>query len=97
MKQGLGYQTAEAVAGLLMRELKAAAVAITDTERILAHAGIGAAVHMPGEEINSPLCRKALATGELQIADSHEQIQPYHGALGAAIIVPISQALRKRG
>jgi two-component system sensor histidine kinase LytS len=97
LKQGLTYRTAEAVAGLLMRELKAAAVAITDTERILAHAGIGITLHLPGEAIKSELLHKAIATGELQIADSHEQIQPQHAALGAAIIVPITQGGGSQG
>jgi two-component system sensor histidine kinase LytS len=97
LKQGLTYKTAEAVAGLLMRELKAAAVAITDTERILAHAGIGITQHLPGEAIQSELLHKAIATGEMQIADSPEHIQPKHAALGAAIIVPITQGGRVAG
>jgi two-component system, LytTR family, sensor histidine kinase LytS len=97
LKQGLTYKTAEAVAHLLTRELKAAAVAITDTERILAHAGIGTMLNVPGEGIKSELSHKAIATGELQVAESHEQIQPYHTALGAAIIVPITQGGRVAG
>lgn len=97
LKQGLTFKTAAAVAGLLKRELKAAAVAITDRERILAHAGIGTQQHVPGESIKSELSRKAIETGEQQIAYSHEQIQPHHASLGAAIIVPITEGGKVAG
>jgi two-component system sensor histidine kinase LytS len=97
LKQGLTYQSAEAIAGLLLRELKTAAVAVTDAENILAHAGFGAVQRIPGEKIKSELSRQAIATGMLQIAYSYEEIQPNHRALGAAIIVPITQAGRVAG
>jgi two-component system sensor histidine kinase LytS len=92
LKQGLTYQSAEAIARLLLRELNTAAVAVTDTEHILAHEGFGAMILIPGEPIRSELSRQAIATGEMQIAYNHEEIQPNHKALGAAIIVPIKQA-----
>lgn len=97
LKQGLTFETAAAVANLLTRELKASAVAITDTQQILAHGGTGAALMVPGEPIKSELSRKAIQTGELQIADSRELIQPYHAALGAAIIVPLFEGGKVAG
>ena len=47
LKQGLTFHTAAAVANLLTRELKASAVAITDTQHILAHSGTGSALMVP--------------------------------------------------
>ncbi|SDN70598.1 two-component system, LytT family, sensor histidine kinase LytS [Paenibacillus sp. yr247] len=97
LKQGLTYQSAEAIARLLLRELKTAAVAVTDSEKILAHVGFGAMILIPGEPIRSELSRQAIATGKMQIAFNHEEIQPNHKVLGAAIIVPIKQAGRVAG
>ena len=92
LKQGLTYQSADAIARLLLRELKTAAVAVTDVENILAHAGLGDKILIPGERIRSELSRQAIGTGKLQIALNYEDIQPNHTVLRAAIIVPIKQA-----
>ena len=92
LKQGLTYQSADAIARLLLMELKTAAVAVTDAENILAHAGLGDRILIPGEPIRSELSRQAIGTGKLQIALNHEDIQPNHRLLRAAIIVPIKQA-----
>ncbi|MGV2787114.1 sensor histidine kinase, partial [Clostridium perfringens] len=89
LKQGLTYRTAQAVATLLLRELKTTAVAITDTERFLAHAGAASRTIDPGEEITSDLTKNVIATGELRIIENAEDIQPRHPALGAAILVPM--------
>ncbi|MCM3268551.1 histidine kinase [Paenibacillus elgii] len=89
LKQGLTFETAEAAANVLRRELRASAVAITDTKQILAHAGTGMMPGIQGTPIASELSRKAVQTGEIQIARTKEQIQPHHPAIGAAIIVPI--------
>lgn len=89
LKQGLTYRTAQAVATLLLHELKTTAVAITDTERFLAHAGAASRTIDPGEEITSDLTKNVIATGELRIIENAEDIQPRHPALGAAILVPM--------
>ncbi|KEQ24714.1 histidine kinase [Paenibacillus tyrfis] len=89
LKQGLTFETAEAAASVLRRELRASAVAVTDTEKILAHAGTGMMPGIQGTPIASELSRKAVQTGEIQIAKTKGQIQPHHPAIGAAIIVPI--------
>jgi two-component system sensor histidine kinase LytS len=88
LKQGLTPKTAEATALILWRELKAAAVAITDTEYILAYVGIGTSQQVPGESIRTNISRKALRTGKIQIAQDPEDIQPQLPLLGASIIVP---------
>ncbi len=97
LKQGLSYETARETAAILLRELQADAVGVTDTERILAHAGIGTSRHVPGEPIVTELSRMAIRTGSIQIAVNREQIQPHHADLGAAIIVPFDQSGRTAG
>lgn len=97
LKEGLTYTTAEATASILMRELKADAVAVTDTQRILAHVGIGTSRHVPGEPLLTELSRQAIRTGKIQKAAHRDQIQPHHEALGAALIVPFNQSGQTAG
>ncbi|MDR6878276.1 LytS/YhcK type 5TM receptor domain-containing protein [Bacillus sp. 3255] len=88
LKRGLTFETAEATANILRRELHANAVALTDTEKILAHVGLGSMRHVQGERIVTELSLRAIQTGVIQIAVRKEQIQPHHPAIGAALIVP---------
>lgn len=99
LKKGLTPETALATAHLLKRELKAAAVAVTDTDYILAHVGIGSNHHLPGEKLQTELARTAIRTGEIQIAHHRNQIQCRDSKcpLGASIKVPIIQASRVSG
>lgn len=94
LKQGLTYRTAQAVADLLLGELKTTAVAVTDTERYLAHAGAASRTIDPGEVITSPLAKRVIATGVLQVVEHAEDIQPRHPSLGAAILVPMIEGTR---
>ncbi|MBP1157619.1 two-component system sensor histidine kinase LytS [Paenibacillus sp. PvR052] len=97
LKEGLTYTTAEATASILMRELQADAVAVTDTQRILAHAGIGTSRHVPGEPLATELSKRAIRTGEIQMAMHRDELQPHHEALGAALIVPFNQSGQTAG
>lgn len=92
LKQGLNKKTAEATARLLARELKAAAVAMTDTEKILAYVGVGTASITPGDKIQTEHSLLALDTGKVQIAYKTEKIKIGHATeLDSAIIVPFTQ------
>ncbi|WP_326998684.1 LytS/YhcK type 5TM receptor domain-containing protein [Cohnella kolymensis] len=64
LKEGLSYRTADATASILIRELQADAVGVTDTERILAHAGIGTYRHVPGEPLVTDLSKKSDPNGQ---------------------------------
>ncbi|GIP36905.1 sensor protein LytS [Paenibacillus sp. J31TS4] len=97
LKQGLSFATAEATAQLLKRELKAAAVAITDTERVLAYVGTGSSAHEPGEPIASQLSLLALESGRMQIARQPAKLDPRYAKLGAVIVVPFQQGGRVAG
>lgn len=97
LKEGLTYTTAEATASILMRELQADAVAVTDTQRILAHVGIGTSRHVPGEPLVTELSKRAIRTGTIQMATHRDELQPHHEALGAALIVPFNQSGQTAG
>ncbi|KKI90170.1 histidine kinase [Bacillus sp. SA1-12] len=94
LKQGLSFQTAVKIADILREELKIPAVALTDTEKVLAHTGLGFDHHHHNQPIQTKLTRLAIETGEIQAAYGYEQIQcnHHHCPLEAAIIVPIRES-----
>jgi two-component system, LytTR family, sensor histidine kinase LytS len=93
LKQGLTPQTSQAAAQLLLRETKAAAVAVTDRERLLAHVGAGADHHLPGESIGSDLDRRAIFSGGIETGLTRESVScgQKHCPLQAAVVVPIRE------
>ncbi|MGG1660309.1 LytS/YhcK type 5TM receptor domain-containing protein [Brevibacillus sp. NRS-1366] len=93
LKIGLTPQTAQAAALLLQREVKAAAVAVTDREQLLAHVGQGADHHLPGEAIHSDLERRAIFSGGIEKGFGREALGCSHKscALQAAILLPIRE------
>jgi len=97
LKRGLTYETAEATAELLYRELRANSVAVTDTERILAFVGVGKERFVVGEPIQSELSREALLTGRVLVAADKRQIQPHHPSITAQIVIPFSSGGKTAG
>lgn len=93
LKMGLTPQTAQAAALLLQREVKAAAVAVTDREQLLAHVGAGAEHHLPGAEIVGDLDKRALFSGAIEKGLSREVLgcSVKNCTLQAAILVPIRE------
>lgn len=93
LKMGLTPQTAQAAALLLQREVKAAAVAVTDREQLLAHVGAGAEHHLPGAEIVGDLDKRALFSGAIEKGLSREVLgcSAKNCSLQAAILVPIRE------
>ncbi|GAA4710435.1 LytS/YhcK type 5TM receptor domain-containing protein [Brevibacillus fulvus] len=94
LKQGLSPQTAETVANLLRKELKAAAVAVSDQQQFLAHVGLEAGHHLRGQRLDSELARRALSSGHVQVGLSREQLAcPRKDCqLAASILIPIKEA-----
>lgn len=93
LKMGLTPQTAQAAALLLQHEVKAAAVAVTNREQILAHVGAGADHHLPGEAIRGELNRRVLHTGLIDKGLNREVLSctKKKCPLQAAILVPIRE------
>lgn len=91
LRRGLDAETAQEVCRLALAETEAAAVAITDTERVLGFAGIGEDHHEAGGPILTRATREAIEENEHRILGSREDIGcPDKGCLlKAAIVVPL--------
>jgi len=63
LRLGLSRETAEAAARIIFERVRVAAVAVTDTSRVLAHVGEGADHHLPGQRIMTSSTRAVLETG----------------------------------
>ncbi|GAB6158518.1 sensor histidine kinase [Desulfotomaculum varum] len=91
LRTGLNYDSALATARIIHEQAGAAAVAITDHQVILAHVGVGADHHLPGQPILTEVTRQVLTYGQLQVAASPAEIlcQNRHCPLQSAIVVPL--------
>jgi two-component system sensor histidine kinase LytS len=95
LRQGLNPESAKKVAEEILRTTRVAAVAITDTKTVLAHAGSGASHHVAGQDITTKATREVLDTKQLLIAHNKEEIgcKDPNCSLRSAILVPL---LRQR-
>lgn len=99
LRKGLTPETAGEVCRLALTRGAAAAVAITDTERILGFAGLGEDHHAPGGPILTRGTREAIELGEHRILENMEDIGCPVGScpLRAAIVVPLEMLGRPVG
>lgn len=88
---GLNEETAQEVCRIVLQRTDAAAVAITDTDKILGFAGIGEGHHRPGTPFLTDATRQVLATNELRILHTREEIKCSEPSclLRAGIVVPL--------
>lgn len=95
LRGGLTVHSAQRLATLLRERLSVDAVAIVDTETVLARDGIGSDHHCAGGPIVTELTKRALASGEMVLATGRRAIGcPWPRCpLGSALVVP----LRVRG
>lgn len=91
LRKGLDFDSAGAVCRYALREAEAAAVAITDTEKVLGFAGIGEDHHSVGGPIMTRATREAIEHNEHRILATAEEIGcPRQGCLlRAAVVVPL--------
>lgn len=93
LAQGFGPEVAPELARIIQAETGVGAVAVTDTEKVLAFVGDGADHHPAGSPIASEWTRRALATNEAAFADGVRE--PFRCPvsdrcpLRAALIVPL--------
>ncbi len=95
LRTGLHHQSAEKVAREILQTTRVAAVAITDTQTVLAHVGAGISHHIAGQQIITKATREVLEKKEMMIALNKEEIGCNESAcpLRCAILVPL---MRKR-
>lgn len=91
LRQGLTEESAAAVCRLALEQSEAAAVAITDTERVLGFAGIGEDHHVAGGPIMTRGTREVIESNEYRILESRAEIgcPERRCPLSAAIIAPL--------
>jgi two-component system LytT family sensor kinase len=73
LSKGFNRQTAPELAHIIREETGVGAVAITDTERVMAFIGDGSDHHLPGGLIASPLTRRAIAENMVIFADGVQE------------------------
>lgn len=93
LRSGFNIDTSSAVARIIYEETGVGAVAITDTQNLLAFIGIGSDHHLPGTPINSVLTQQAIENNEVVYADGNEvayrcSISP-KCPLAASLIIPL--------
>ncbi len=73
LAKGFNRETARDIAQIIHQETDVGAVAITDTEKVLAFVGDGSDHHLPGSPISSDLTRKAIEENTVIFADGLQE------------------------
>lgn len=91
LRQGFNRETALRACQIIYSEAQVDAVALTSTEEILAHVGCGADHHLPGVKVQTSLTLHVLENGQVQVAQSADDISCTHAdcPLQSAVIVPL--------
>lgn len=94
LSKGLTQEAAEKTSQIIYEMADVDAIAITDTERILAHIGDASDHHFPGDILHTRITKSVLTSGEYKIAYSKEAIACDHSdcVLKSAIIAPLKIA-----
>ncbi|UFT98195.1 sensor histidine kinase [Radiobacillus kanasensis] len=92
LRKGLNPQSAKAVCDILLHEVEASAISITDTKQILSHVGLADDHHQSHSPIQTDVTRKVIAEGRLIVA-KHEDIRCMEEdcPLSAVIVAPLKQ------
>lgn len=92
--KGFDRDTAVEMARIIHEETGVGAVAITDTDQVLAFVGIGSDHHQPGSSISSPLTRQAINENKVIFADG---VQDHYECtlspscpLNSVLVVPLT-------
>ena len=91
LRRGLSEETAQAVCRIVLERTDAAAIAVTDTTRILGFAGTGEGHHTAGGPFLTTATREALERNELRVLRTREDINCRNRTclLHAGIVVPL--------
>lgn len=90
LRNGLTTKTAEVVCSMILKEVEASAISITNQVKILAHVGSADDHHQANHSIQTTITKEVLQKGKLIIA-KHQDIQCMvpNCPLGAAVIAPL--------
>ncbi|BCS48459.1 MULTISPECIES: sensor histidine kinase [Aeromonas] len=93
MSQGFTPEASHKIARIIQEETGVGAVAITDTDKILAFIGTGEDHHLPGTPITSAITMRAIERNKVLFADGNSQ--PYRCSLspqcqlGSVLVIPL--------
>jgi len=92
-RKGLNSETAYETAKIIKSMTEVKGVAFTDTEKIIAHVGLGEDHHKSGDAIMTKLTKEVIASGAYRVAQKKEEIGcNYENCeLRSAIIVPLKE------
>lgn len=92
-RKGFNEETAKDAANIIKTMTDIDAVSFTDTEKILAHVGIGEDHHLAGSPIQTNLTKEAIQSKKYVIANTKEEIgcDFQECQLKSAVIVPIRE------
>ncbi|PLT29705.1 sensor histidine kinase [Peribacillus deserti] len=90
-RQGLNQESCREVAVIMLQLTDADAIAITDSEGVLAHVGAASDHHVPTKGFSTELTKKVLREGRVLTAKSREEILCRHKPcpLRAAVVLPL--------
>ena len=92
LRHGLNQETAHEVCHIIQDEIKATAVAMTNTTKILAHVGQGHDHHQTQMPIQTQITLNVINKGEIVIANKKMiQCRSEDCPLGAAVIAPLKR------
>lgn len=99
LRKGLDAESAAQVSRIILETTGAAAVAVTDRNQVLAHAGLGDDHHRPGSPIQTETTRHVVESGKLKIARKRSEIGcPHPGCrLASGVVVPLKCGARVVG
>lgn len=93
MSQGFTPEASHKIARIIQEETGVGAVAITDTDKILAFIGTGEDHHLPGTPITSAITMRSIERNKVLFADGNAQ--PYRCSLspqcqlGSVLVIPL--------
>ncbi|AWP38648.1 sensor histidine kinase [Heyndrickxia coagulans] len=90
-RKGLNMESCKEAAEIILKHTAADAVAITDREKVLTHAGVASDHHIPLESMSTKLTERVLLHGKIMVARTAKEIQCNHEGcpLQAAIVLPL--------
>jgi two-component system sensor histidine kinase LytS len=99
LRDGLNNTSAKKVAEIIFKSTSFDAIAITDTEKILSHIGVGQDHHLIGEKCKTNVTLRAIEEGSVKIARNKEDIGCSYRKckLFSAIIVPLKDGIEIMG
>lgn len=91
IRPGLNEESAKQIARIILDIAEIDAVAITNTERVLAYAGAASDHHKEDREILLAATKDAIRTGDITVADTREKLGCTHPGciLTSAVVAPL--------